>query len=115
LFLWSANLEKGRDLEYKKFIVKNLAAFKKHVPPGWKLRGVYGPTFYIGRYDVTWIWEFNRFSDLDVFRDFEDPVADKLAMEDMDFFVPGSFNSVILREVGDWNVLPPRKPKKSKK
>lgn len=115
LLLWSANYEKGRDLEYQNFMKKNLATYKKHAPPGCILKGVYGSTFNLGKYDVTWIWEFRKFADLDAARDFSDPVMDKLWIEENDFYVPGSANTTILREVGQWNVLPPKKPKKSTK
>ena len=114
LLLWSANLEKGRDLEFKKFVMKNLATYKKRVPPGCTLRGCYGATFNLGPNDVTWIWEFSKFKDLDSAREFSDPVIDKLSIEEFDFYVPGSANSVILRDVGEWSVLPPKKQKKSK-
>jgi len=109
LMLWSANLEKGRDLEFKKFMAKNLATYKKRTPPGFVLKGVYGSTFNIGRYDVTWIWEFKKFADLDAAREFKDPVMEKLWVEEADFYVPGSMNTVILRDVGEWSVLPPKK------
>jgi len=112
LMLWSANLEKGRDLEFKKFMAKNLATYKKRTPPRCILKGVYGSTFNIGRYDVTWIWEFKKFADLDAAREFNDPVMEKLWVEEADFYVPGSMNTVILRDVGEWSVLPPKKKSK---
>jgi hypothetical protein len=115
LLLWSGNLEKGRELEYKNFIAKNLASYKKRHPPGWTLRGVYGSTFYIGKYDVTWIWEFRKFADLDAAREYSDPVIDNLTIEELDFYVPGSGNTTILREVQEWSVLPPKKRRKSAK
>lgn len=109
LVLWSANIEKGRDLEYKEFITKNIDAYRKHSPPGWTLKGVYGSTMNIGRFDVTWIWECKKFSDFDVMREHSDPVLDKMCIDEGDFYVPGSFNMTVLREVGDWMVLPPKK------
>lgn len=115
LLLWSGNLEKGREMEYKEFITKNIDKFRKHGPPGWKLKGVYGCTFYIGKHDVTWIWEFEKFADMDVARAHSDPVLDALSIEEFDFYVPGSFDLQILREVGDWSVLPPKKSGKPKK
>ncbi|HEX7392812.1 MAG TPA: hypothetical protein VF374_07690 [Thermoplasmata archaeon] len=115
LLLWSGNLEKGREMEYKRFMAKNLATFKKHAPPGWTLKGVYGATFYIGKYDVTWIWEFKKFADMDAARDYADPVYDSLSIEEIDFYIPGSFDLTILREVDDWRVTPPKKAKKQKK
>jgi hypothetical protein len=115
LLLWSANYEKGRDLEYKNFMAKNLATYKKRPPPGCVLKGVYGSTFNIGQYDVTWIWEFKKFADLDAVREYSDPVMEKLWIEEADFYVPGSMNTVILRDVGEWSVLPPKKSKRSRK
>lgn len=114
LVLWSANIEKGRDLEYKELITKNMDIYRKHGPPGWTLKGVYGSAMNIGRYDVTWIWECKKFADLDVMRDHNDPVLDKACIDEADFYVPGSFNTTILREVGDWSVLPPKKKEKGK-
>jgi len=115
LFIWSANLEKGRDLEYKKFITKNLNTYKKHMPPGWTLKGIYGAAFNIGPGDVTWIWEMNKYADLDRAREYSDPVLDKLLSDEMDFYVPGSGATAILREVKDWVLVPPKKSKKSKR
>jgi len=114
LLIVSGNLEKGRDLEYKNFIAKNLETFRKRAPPGCKLKGVYGTTFNLGRYDVTWIWEFGKFADLDVARNHSDPVTDRLYADEADFYVPGSINSTVLRDVREWSVLPPRKAKKKK-
>jgi hypothetical protein len=115
LLLWSFNLEKGREMEYKNFIAENLEKYRKHTVPGWTLKGVYGSTFNIGRHDVTWIWEFSKFGDMDVVRDHIDPVLDDLSMEEADFFVPGSSEVTILREVGEWSVLPPKKTEGQKK
>lgn len=112
LLIWSANLEKGRDQEYKDFIVKNLETYGKRAPPGCTLKGVYGSTFNLGPWDVTWIWEFGKFADLDRVRDWSDPVIDNLAIEEFDFYVPGSANTMILREVKDWSLLPPKKKKR---
>ncbi len=109
MLLWSFNLEKGRELEYKEFIAKNMDKYKKHVVPGWTLKGIYGSTFGIGRHDVTWIWEFSKFADMDVAREFSDPVLDALSIEEADFMIPGSNEVEILREVVDWSVLPPKK------
>ncbi len=112
LLLWSANLEKGSEKEYKDFVGKNIDAYRKRGPPGWKLVGVYGSTFNLGPYDVTWIWKFNKFKDIDVAREYSNPVIDRLMVKENDFYVPGSMNTTILREIEDWSVLETKKRKK---
>jgi hypothetical protein len=109
LLLWSFDLEKGKEMEYKEFMKKNMDNYKEHKVPGWKLVGVFGSTFGIGRRDVTWIWEFSKFADMDVAREFSDPVLDDLSIEEADFMLPGSYEVAILREVVDWSVLPAKK------
>ena len=52
--------------------------------------------------------ECKEFADLDVAREHNDPVLDKVMVEESDFYIPGSFNTTILRDVGDWSVLPPK-------
>ena len=104
LFLWSANLEKGRDKEYQRWVAKNVDTYKKHAVKGLKLIGVYGTSMNIGRYDVTWIWEFNKYSQLDDVFEQDDPVVNRLSKEEMDFYVPGSMNTTVLRAVKDWRM-----------
>jgi len=116
LALWSANLEKGRDAEYKNWVLKHVDEFKEfYAPHGWKLKGVYGSTVGLGRYDVTWVWEFSKFGDIDAIYRLSDPKMDRLQDEENDFYVPGSINTIILRELRDWNVSTRAKPKKSKR
>lgn len=115
LFLWNANLEKGRESEFKEFIVKNIGTYRKHAPPGWTLKGVYGCSVNIGPYDVTWMWEFKKFADIDTAREYSDPVLDRLSVEEMDFYLPGSMNTMVLRDVADWSVLAPKKRKKARR
>ncbi len=115
LLLWSANLEKGCEQAFKDFVCKNIETYRRHSPPGWSLVGVYGSTFNIGPYDVTWVWKFSKFADMDAAREYSDPVLDRLAVEEMDLYLPGSANTVILREVEDWSVTAPKKPRKRKK
>jgi len=104
LFLWSANLEKGRDKEYQRWITKNVDTYRKRAPKGWKLLGVYGASMSIGRHDVTWIWEFSRYKEIDDMFEMDDPVVNKLLKEEYDFYVPGSMSSTVLRAVKDWRL-----------
>jgi len=104
LFLWSANLEKGRDKEYQRWIAKNLDTYKKHVVKGIKILGVYGTSMNIGRYDVTWIYEFDKYRRLDDAFEQDDPVVNKLMKEEYDFYVPGSMRTTVLRAVKEWRL-----------
>lgn len=116
LALVSFNLEKGRWKEYKKWVVNHLDEYRKHYDPlGFKLIGVYSSPDGLGPYDVTWIWEFRKFKDLDTANEVDDPALDRLIDQENDFYVPGPMNTVILKDIKDWDVTPQSRPKKSKK
>jgi len=104
LLLWSANLEKGRDKEYQRWLAKNVDTYKKHAVKGCKLLGVYGTSMNIGRHDITWMWEINKYGTLDDVLEQDDPVVNRLSKEEMDFYVPGSMHTTVLRPVKDWKL-----------
>lgn len=104
LYLWSANLEKGRDKEYQRWVAKNVETYRKHAVKGIKLLGVYGASMSFGRHDVTWIWEFSKYGQLDDAFEQDDPVVDRLMKQEMDFYVPGSASATVLRPVKDWRL-----------
>ena len=115
LCLGRVNLEKGKDAEYKKWILKHIDEYKRLAAPhGWYLKGVYSSAFGIGEYGVTWVWEFRKFADIDAFYRISDPKLGKLMDEEDDFYVPGTSNTILLRAIKEWNVLTRAKPKKSK-
>ena len=102
LLVWSANLKEGMDIPYKKWAMKNIGEMKRRIPKGWKLVGGYGAAMNLGPRDVVWIWEFNRYKDMDDLFDLVDPVLDKMSAEENKFLLPGSIRSMILRNITDW-------------
>jgi hypothetical protein len=112
LHVWNANVKEGRDTELKNWYKKNKPLLQKHVPEGWKFVGMYGATMGLGPHDLTMIYEFEKFSDMDKMRDFNDPVDERLTSELMDFLLPGSSQANVLREADDWRTTEPRKPEK---
>ncbi len=112
LFLWSLNLKDDMEKEFQEWAKKNVASLGKHVPPHWKLRGIYGATFGLGPRDVTVIWEFDRWADLDAMREYSNDVSDRLDAEFGYFVRGGSSRAMVLREVAEWRVTEPKKPKK---
>jgi len=98
LLIWSANLGKGREKAFKEFIGRNIDVFKDNQPPGFTLLGVYGSPFSLASHDVTWVWEFDKFADLDAAKAHSDPALEKLYEEEMDHYVPGSYEAMILRD-----------------
>jgi hypothetical protein len=110
--IMSLNMKPGRDTEFKNWYKKNKENLAKYVPKGWKFVGVYGATMGLGKHDMTQIYEFKEFADLDRMRKYSHPVADRLNAEFMDFVLPGSFETMVLREADDWATMEPRKPQK---
>jgi hypothetical protein len=104
LYLWNANLEKGRDKEFQRWVAKNIETYKKHAVKGLNLVGVYGTSMSFGRYDVTWIWELDSYRRLDDAFDQDDPVLNRLVKQEFDFYVPGSMRATMLRAVKDWRI-----------
>ena len=116
LGLGRANLEKGRDEEYAKWILKHIDEYRRLCAShGWYLKGVYRSGFGIGEYDVTWVWEFRKYADIDAFYNIKDPKLDKLMEEEMDFYLPGTSDTIILKEIKAWNPPTGAKQKKSKR
>ncbi len=110
--IMSMNMKEGRDTEFKKWYKKNRADLAKYVPEGWNFVGIFGPTMGLGKHDVTQIYEFKEFADLDRMREYTHPVADRLNAEFMDFILPGNFETMVLREADDWVTIEPKKPKR---
>jgi len=110
LAVWTANLKEGKEKEYKDWALRNLKTFKKNLPPGWTLRGVYGGS--LGPPDVCWIWEFKKYADIDMMREFENEVFNRVNAEETTFLLPGTARVTLLIELDRWIVQAPRKPKK---
>jgi len=110
LQIWYANVKEGRDTELKNWYTKNKPLLEKHVPEGWKFRGIYGAAMGLGDHDLAMIYEYEKFADLDKMREFKDPVDERLTGELMHFILPGSNKSVVLREADEWVTTEPRKP-----
>ncbi|OGS43033.1 MAG: hypothetical protein A3K76_01340 [Euryarchaeota archaeon RBG_13_57_23] len=102
LYIWTAELKEGKEKEYKAWSLKNMAEYKKRAPTGWKLVGAYGTTMALAKFDVAWIWQFRKWSDVDAFFDLEDKVLDKLMDEENKFLLPGTTRGVVIREMEDW-------------
>jgi hypothetical protein len=112
LYLTSYNLKDGRAGEYFAWVKKNRKNIQDHAPPGWKFRGIFGTVLGFGRYDVTEIWELEKYADFDTLRNWDDKVSLRLQAEAQDFMLPGANESILLREVSDVVVVEHKKPKK---
>ncbi len=115
LAIWSVNLDRGRNKEYKKWVVRNISTLQRYYEPlGWHIRGVYTSPAYLSRYDVTWIWEFEKYADIDRIEDSSDPEIERLQDEENRFYVPGTAHTEILAEVeiGRGTTRPRRKRSK---
>jgi hypothetical protein len=112
LFLWSVNLRDGADKEFQEWVKKNKESLTRYLPPRWRLWGIYGATFGLGPRDVTVIYEFDKWADLDAMREYSNEVADRMDAEFYSFALPGSSRGVVLRDVAEWVVTEPKKPKK---
>lgn len=110
LQIWFANTKEGRDTELKNWYKKNKPLLEKHVPEGWKFVGLYGSTMGLGEYDMATIYQYEKFADLDRMREFKDPVDERLTAELLDFVLPGTLKSMVLREADDWLTTEPKKP-----
>ncbi|MDH4122693.1 MAG: hypothetical protein OEV21_01200 [Thermoplasmata archaeon] len=115
LYLISSNVKEGRISEYFAWVKKNKKGIQDHAPSGWKYLGTYGSVLGFGRYDVTDIWEINKYGDFDTWRNWKDKVGFQLLTEQQDFFLPGTGEATLLREASDIRVAEPKKPKRSKK
>ncbi len=112
LHIQFGNVKEGRYSELQAWIKKNEGALGKHAPAGWVYRGTFGTVLGFGRYDTAQIWEVGRYGDFDTSREHADPTWDQLNAELLDFFLPGSPEATLLREIGDVKIVEPKKPKK---
>jgi len=100
LYVWRGNLKEGKQDEYEKWVSNEyIDQMKKRAAPGWKFVGIYITSMSLGSTDVTEIWEFKKYADLDKIRIW-DPVVTKLIRKSFSFFQQGSDRAQILREVG---------------
>ena len=111
MYIATGKLKEGKEKQYKAWCLKNAGEYKKRVPQGWKLVGVYGSTMNLADFDVEWIWQFKRWSDWDAFFALDDKVVDKLLEEENKFYLPGTVRAVVIREMEDW-LMPITKVKK---
>jgi len=103
MYVWSGNLKEGKEKEYKEWVLKEyIDQMKEHALPGWTFKGIYGPSMFLGSRDVTEIWEFEKFADLDKVVESTDPVVNRLLDESFEFFQPGSCRGHVLRDIKDW-------------
>ena len=103
MYVWSGNLKEGKKKEYKEWVLKEyIDPMKKHAVPGWTFKGIYGPSMDLGSRDVTEIWEFEKFADIDKVVESTDPIVNRLLDKSYEFFQPGSCRAHILRDVKDW-------------
>lgn len=105
-------MKEGRYSELQAWVKKNEGALVKHAPSGWTYRGTFGTVLGFGKYDVAQIWELSRYGDFDTSREHDDPTWNRLNEEFVDFFMPGSGEATLLREIGDVKVVEPKKSKK---
>ena len=111
MFLVNWNMKVGMEKEFKEWAKKNTDIMRKHMAPGWKFWGFYGATMNLGPYDVTEIYEFKKFADIDAARAFEDSEWDRISVEELDFMASWG-PSWVLREAQEWMVLETKKRKK---
>jgi hypothetical protein len=112
LHIQFGNVKEGRYSELQAWIKKNEGALAKSAPAGWTYRGTFGTVLGFGKYDAAQIWEINRYGDFDTSREHDNPAWNRLNEEFVDFFLPGSNEATLLREVGDIRVVEPKKSKK---
>lgn len=109
LYLYSWNVKEGRQRELQAWTKKNEGLLEKHAPPGWIYRGTFGAVLGFGRRDTTQIWELRSYADFDAWRDHQEPTWNKLTEDFVDFFLPGSDEAILLREIGDVKITEPKK------
>ena len=103
LYVFSGNLKEGKEKEYREWVLKEyIDQMQKHALPGWTFRGMYGPTMNLGTRDITEIWEFEKFANIDDVVQSDDPVVNRLLSQSMEFFQPGSCRAHILKDIKDW-------------
>ena len=112
LWIQWGNVKEGRMTEYQTWTKKNEGTFSKHMPPGWRYRGTHGSVLGFGRHDVALMLEADRYGDFDVLREWKDETFSRLFEEMQDFFLPGSGEATLLREIGDLRISEPKKTKK---
>ncbi len=106
------NVKEGRYADLQEWVKKNERDLAKHAPVGWTYRGTFGTVLGFGKYDVAQIWELSKYGDFDTSREHKDPTWDRLNAELIDFFLPGSGEATLLRELGDVKIIEPKKPTK---
>jgi hypothetical protein len=112
LYMTSGNLKEGKYGEYQAWIKKNAKLMQQHAPKGWKYKGTFGTVLGFGKYDVTEIWEIKDYGDFDKLRNQDDPVSNRLTMESMEFFMPGTGHAQLLREMSDVVIVEPKKKRR---
>jgi len=112
LYVTFGDIKEGRMREYQDWVKKNEGPLGKHAPRGWIYRGTWGSVFGFGEHDIAQMWEIKNYGDLDAARDHTDATFERLGEEGSEFFLPGSGQSILLREVGDLRITEPKKPKK---
>jgi len=112
LWIQFGNVKEGRMKEFQEWTKKNEGLFEKHAPKGWNYRGTFGTVLGFGRHDTALLMECGKYGDFDALREHNDPTWNRLNEEAVDFFLPGSGEAILLREMGDVKIMEPKKPKK---
>ena len=112
MWIQFGNVKEGRMRDFQERTKKNETMFAKHAPPGWAYRGTFGTVLGFGRHDAAMIMECGKYADFDNLREHNDETWMRLGEEATEFFLPGSNEAMLLREIGDVKVQEPKKKKK---
>ena len=112
MWIQFGNVKEGRMRDFQEWTKKNETLFAKHAPPGWAYRGTFGTVLGFGRHDAAMIMECGKYADFDNLREHNDETWMRLGEEATEFFLPGSNEAMLLREIGDVKVQEPKKKKK---
>jgi hypothetical protein len=112
LWIQFGNVKEGRMKDFQEWSKKNETLMQKHMPPGWAYRGTYAAVLGFGKYDVATIFECRKYGDFDALREHREETWDRLYQEAVEFFMPGSGEAILLRELSDTKIMEPKKETK---
>ena len=108
---WSRRLRDPDDapvLACTAWTKKNENAMQKDGPPGWAYRGTHAAVLGFGKHDVATIWECSKYGDFDTLREYREETWDRLNQEAVNFFLPGSGEAILLRDLSDTKIMEPK-------
>ncbi|MFQ5961762.1 MAG: hypothetical protein ACE5MG_10220 [Candidatus Methylomirabilales bacterium] len=89
LYIANGNVKPESLAEYQSWLDQHAKELQRLAPPGWTFQGIYTYELGLSRFNAMEMWEFDNWSDIDVWMAYENDAFDLLREEKHAFYDKG--------------------------